>query len=56
MSFEPSYPTKIGEYNLNNLTEKFNCDLIQLRKSKQTYSRLAKIGLEIVGDHDGQIT
>ena len=52
VSFEPSYPTKIGEYNLNNLTEKFNCDLIQLRKSKQTYSRLAKIGLEIVGDHE----
>jgi N-acetyl sugar amidotransferase len=52
LSFEPSRPTNIGIKNLNNLREKFNCDLIQLKKNPIVYKKLAKIGFEIVGDHE----
>tara|TARA_B100000579_G_C22782844_1_gene830269 strand:- start:191 stop:1363 length:1173 start_codon:yes stop_codon:yes gene_type:complete len=52
VSFEPSYPTEVGKYNLNNLPSKFNCDLLQLKKSKETYKKLAKIGFDVVGDHE----
>lgn len=52
VSFEPSYPTNIGKKNLNNLREKFNCDLIQLKKNPIVYKKLSKIGFEIVGDHE----
>ena len=52
VSFEPSYPTKIGEENLNNLSKTYGCDVIQLKKSKSTYRKLAKAGFEIIGDHE----
>jgi N-acetyl sugar amidotransferase len=52
VSFEPSFPTEVGEYNLNNLSHSFDCDLIQLKKSKETYKKLAKIGFDVVGDHE----
>ena len=52
VSFEPSYPTKIGKENLNNLTKTYGCDVIQLKKSETIYRKLAKAGFEIVGDHE----
>ena len=52
VSFEPSRPTEVGKYNLNNLTESFNCDLIQLKKSKEIYKKLCRIGFDVVGDHE----
>ena len=52
VSFEPSRPTEVGKYNLNNLTKSFNCDLIQLKKSQETYKKLSRIGLDVVGDHE----
>ena len=51
LSFEPSYPTEIGKTNLKNLVDTFGCDLIQLKKSP-TYRKLARIGFDIVGDHE----
>jgi len=51
VSFEPSCPTEVGEKNLKNMVEVYNCDLIQLRKSP-TYKKLAKIGFDVVGDHE----
>lgn len=52
VSFEPSMPTDIGIQNLNNLKNNFDCDLIQLRKNLNVYKKLAKLGFEIVGDHE----
>ena len=51
LSFEPSFPTEVGKANLQNLVETYGCDLIQLKKSP-TYKKLAKIGFEVVGDHE----
>ncbi len=51
LNFEPSHPTKIGKDNLKNLVDTFNCDLIELKKSP-TYRKLARIGFDIVGDHE----
>jgi N-acetyl sugar amidotransferase len=51
VSFEPSYPTEIGKRNLSSMVESFNVDMIQLRKSP-TYRRLARIGFDVVGDHE----
>lgn len=52
VSFEPSHPTDIGIKNLTNLRETFNCDLIQLKKNQNVYRKLARIGFEVVGDHE----
>jgi N-acetyl sugar amidotransferase len=52
LSFEPSWPTEIGKKNLDNLKNNFNTDLIQLKKNSQVYKKLARIGFEIVGDHE----
>ena len=52
VSFEPSYPTALGEYNLKNLTKKFKCDLIQLKKSQEVYKKISRVGFDIVGDHE----
>lgn len=52
VSFEPSWPTKVGIGNLENLKNNFNCDLIQLKKNLIVYKKLAKIGFEVVGDHE----
>ena len=52
LSFEPSRPTKIGVKNLQNLSNSFSCDLIQLKKNQNVYKKLAKIGFETVGDHE----
>lgn len=52
VSFEPSHPTDIGIKNLTNLRENFNCDLIQLKKNLNVYRKLARIGFEVVGDHE----
>lgn len=51
ITFEPSYPTALGKKNLENLVNKFGCDLIQLKKSP-TYNKLARIAFDIVGDHE----
>lgn len=51
VAFEPSCPTDVGEKNLKNLSDRFACDLIQLRKSS-VYRKLAKIGFDVVGDHE----
>lgn len=51
VSFEPSYPTEIGKQNLQNMIDSFGCDLIQLKKSP-TYRKLARIGFDVVGDHE----
>ncbi len=52
LSFEPSYPTEVGKANLQNLVDTFGCDLIQLKKSLITYKKLARIGFDVVGDHE----
>ena len=52
LSFEPSRQTEIGEKNLKNLSKTFDCDLVQLKKNEKVYRKLAKIGLEVVGDHE----
>jgi N-acetyl sugar amidotransferase len=52
VSFEPSHPTEIGIKNLTNLRENFNCDLIQLKKNANIYKKLARIGFEVIGDHE----
>ena len=52
VSFEPSWPTEIGKENLDNLKNNFDSDLIQLKKNLDVYKKLAKIGFEIVGDHE----
>ena len=52
VSFEPSHPTDIGIKNLDNLRKTFNCDLIHLKKNENVYRKLAKIGFEVVGDHE----
>jgi N-acetyl sugar amidotransferase len=52
VSFEPSWPTEIGKKNLDNLKNNFNSDLIQLKKNLEVYKKLARIGFEIVGDHE----
>lgn len=51
LNFEPSYPTEIGKKNLNNLRKSFGYDLIELKKNPN-YRKLAKIGFDIVGDHE----
>jgi N-acetyl sugar amidotransferase len=51
VSFEPSYPTQIGINNLDAMRDEFNVDLIQLKKSS-TYKKLARIGFDVVGDHE----
>ena len=51
LNFEPSCPTENGKYNLQNLVNAFNCDLIQMKKSP-TYRKLARIGFDVVGDHE----
>jgi len=51
-SFEPSYQTEVGIKNLSNLRNTFECDLIQLKKNLTVYKKLAKIGFEVVGDHE----
>ena len=51
VSFQPSRTTEIGEHNLQNMVDAFNCDLIQLRKSR-TYRKLARLGFDVVGDHE----
>jgi len=52
LNFEPSYPTEIGKDNLQNLADTFGCDLVQLKKSPITYKKLARIGFDVVGDHE----
>jgi len=52
VSFEPSYPTDIGKQNLQNLVKTFNCDLMQLKKSPEVYRKIAKIGFDLIGDHE----
>jgi len=49
--FEPSHPTEVGKHNLDNLSNTFNCDLLLLKKSS-TYRKLARIGFDLVGDHE----
>ncbi len=51
LNFEPSYPTELGKKNLNNLRENFGFDLLELKKNTN-YRKLAKIGFDIVGDHE----
>ena len=51
LNFEPSCPTEIGKKNLKNLVDTFGFDLIELKKSP-TYKKLARIGFDIVGDHE----
>lgn len=52
LSFEPSCQTDTGLKNLDNLRKNFDCDLLQLRKNENVYRKLAKIGFEVVGDHE----
>ena len=52
LSFEPSLPTEIGKKNLDNLKNSFDCDLVQLKKNLEVYKKLARIGFEVVGDHE----
>ena len=51
LNFEPSYPTEIGKKNLKNLQENFGFDLLELKKNTN-YRKLARIGFDIVGDHE----
>mgnify|MGYP001422589519 CR=1 FL=1 len=51
LNFEPTRPTELGKKNLNNLRENFGFDLLEMKKNKN-YRKLAKIGFDIVGDHD----
>jgi N-acetyl sugar amidotransferase len=51
LNFEPSYPTKVGKKNLQNLVDTFGFDLIEIKKSP-VYKKLAKIGFDIIGDHE----
>ena len=51
LSFEPSFPTEVGKVNLENIVKAYGCDLIQLKKSP-TYKKLARIGFDVVGDHE----
>ena len=51
LNFEPSRPTEIGIKNLENLRNSFGYDLLILKKNPN-YRKLAKIGFEIVGDHE----
>ena len=51
VTFEPSYPTKIGKKNLDNLVNTFNCDLVYFKKSP-VYRKLARLGFDVVGDHE----
>tara|TARA_Y100000813_G_scaffold191632_1_gene168833 strand:- start:221 stop:1387 length:1167 start_codon:yes stop_codon:yes gene_type:complete len=51
VSFEPSYPTEVGRQNLSVMTDAFNADLLQLKKSS-TYRKLARAGFDLVGDHE----
>jgi len=51
VSFEPSFPTKVGRQNLQNMVDAYNCDLLQMRKSP-TYQKLSRIAFNVVGDHE----
>jgi len=52
VSFEPSCPTEIGQHNLQVMVDGYGCDLIQLKKSSRTYRKLARLGFDVVGDHE----
>jgi len=51
LNFEPSFPTEVGKKNLNNLRQSFGYDLLELKKNSN-YRKLARIGFDIVGDHE----
>ena len=51
LNFEPSFPTEVGKKNLNNLRNSFGYDLLELKKNSN-YRKLARIGFDIVGDHE----
>jgi len=51
LNFEPSYPTELGKRNLYRMRDDFGFDLIELKKSA-TYRKLARIGFDVVGDHE----
>lgn len=50
VSFEPTSMTPLGEANLRNLSRL--CDVVQIRKNRVAYNKMARHAFRTVGDHD----